>query len=177
MKKSYREDVLKKLLGQTILIEEKSRVLVTGILSNVDDSFVTLAEAKIVGRNYIVSVDYAFVSLEYIANVVYKIKDVKPRNKKTAIIDFLKSIKTVKKSVKPVSLSDFFSKPITVQTIKGEIKEGTLIGVFDDGVCLYDVTTKSKDYVYTSEIEVIPYNNIAHINTEVKESKKIGNVG
>ena len=171
MESTYRE-ALKNLINYTVLIEEKSRVLIMGILSSVDERFVSLAEARILGRNYVVSVDYAFISLEYIANIVYGVKDVKA-NKKTAVIDFLKSAKGVKKKVKSVTLSNFINECITVQTIKGEIKEGTLIGVFNDGVCLYEVTTKSRDYSYTSEIEVIPYTNIAHINTKVKEAKKI----
>ncbi len=147
------QEILKKMLEKEVYVEELSGISVYGYLMAFDDRFLILSQAEIFGRRAKVIVDTIFINKEYVGSICAGVEGITVSRLKKGKVIMLPDL--VKAQAK-----------VTVQTKRGEMVEGTIIGVLNDGVCLYKASVKGIRN-YRSRLHLIFFNNIAHINTEV----------
>ena len=159
--------------GYLALVEELSGVKVLGILCGADSKFLTLKDAKIVGKKAIAHVDYAFVCVDYVKCLDINIHDTSDSNVKKLLPE-----KIDRTPVEEVTFStfNFSSEPIIViQTRTGELVEGVWVDFsYEDGFVYVSNTSTRGLSQCKSFYKAVPLSNIAHINTQVKKLEKIG---
>jgi len=111
------QEVLERMLEHEVYVEELGGVSVYGYLMAFDDRFLILSQAEIFGRKARVIVDTIFINREYVGSICAGVEGITVSNlKKGKVITLTDLVKAQAK--------------VTVQTKRGEMVEGTIIGVF-----------------------------------------------